>query len=118
MPLPLPSEADFVKSLETAQPPSTIPEAEQLRKTMGFNYRKVIGESLWPMVKCRPDVSPHIIKLSQFLDNPAEQHYLAARNLMRYLAVTINEGIYYWRVTPVETLPEGPLPTLHSDTIS
>jgi KUP system potassium uptake protein len=67
------------------------------------------------MVKCRPDFAPHIIKLSQYLNNPAKQHYEAARMLAEYLASTITEGIYYWRDTPVESLPEGDLPTLHSD---
>ena len=113
LPIPLPAEAEFVKSLETATPPKTIPEAEALKKEMGFNYRKVIGESLWPMVKCRPDISPHIIKLSQYLDNPAKAHYLAARQLMHYLSVTVDEGIYYWREKPVMELPDEPLPALH-----
>jgi hypothetical protein len=118
MPIPLPSESEFVKSLENAIPPATISEAEQLKQEMGFNYRKVIGESLWPMVKARPDISPHIVKLSQFLDNPARVHYEAARTLMQYLSVTMDAGIYYWRETPIEDLPEGPLPTLHPDNYS
>ena len=115
MPIPLPSENDFVKQLETAIPPMNATEQEQLKKEMGFNYRKVIGECLWPMVKCRPDISPHIIKLSQFVDNPARQHYKAARQLMDYLAATPTEGIYYWRDFPVHSLPEGEIPKLHPD---
>mmetsp|Transcript_10007 Transcript_10007/g.14431 ORF Transcript_10007/g.14431 Transcript_10007/m.14431 type:complete len:128 (-) Transcript_10007:294-677(-) len=41
--------------------------------------------------------------------------HLAARQIAAYLAATVTEGIYYWRDTPVESLPEGELPTLHSD---
>ena len=115
MPLPLPSEPDFSKQLDNAKTPTNSNDQEQLRKEMGFNYRKVIGECLWPMVKCRPDISPHIIKLSQFVDNPAKEHYNAARQLMSYLAVTPSEGIYYWRDLPVNCLPEGDTPTLHPD---
>ena len=115
MPIPLPAEPEFVKQLETATPPNNATEQEQLKKEMGFNYRKVVGEALWPMVKCRPDISPHIIKLSQFVDNPAREHYNAARQLMNYLAVTPSEGIYYWRDSPVDTLPDGELPSLHPD---
>jgi hypothetical protein len=75
----------------------------------------VIGETLWPMIKCRPDISPHVIKLSQYLENPAREHYEATRELARYLALTIDEGIYYWRDKPVDNLPEGPIPNLHAD---
>jgi hypothetical protein len=82
---------------------------------MGFNYRKVIGETLWPMIKCGPDISPHIIKLSQYLENPTLEHYEVARTIASYLAVTMDEGIYYWRDTPVNDLPDSPLPTLHTD---
>ena len=114
-PLPLPAETTFIRELEAATPPSTTDEQEQLQKQMGFNYRSVIGELIWPMVKCRPDFAPHVIKLSQYLSNPARAHYEAARLLANYLAATINEGIYYWRDTPVDALPEGPLPTLHPD---
>mmetsp|Transcript_1111 Transcript_1111/g.1700 ORF Transcript_1111/g.1700 Transcript_1111/m.1700 type:complete len:342 (+) Transcript_1111:23-1048(+) len=114
-PIPLPSEQEFARSLEQAVPPSTQTEKDQLRQTMGFNYRQVVGEFIWPMVKCRPDFAPHIIRLSQHLDNPAKEHYEAARQLANYLAATITEGIYYWRDQPVDSLPDGELPTLHAD---
>ena len=52
-PIPLPSEQEFLKSLEHAVPPSTEVEKQKLRDDMGFNYRQKIGELIWPMVKCR-----------------------------------------------------------------
>jgi len=115
LPIPLPAEPKFIKRLEAAVPPTTATEVDQLRNEMGFNYRKVIGECLWPMVKCRPDISPHIIKLSQYVDNPARDHYKAAKDILNYLATTKSEGIYYWREHPVDSLPDGELPTLHHD---
>jgi len=115
LPLPLPAEKEFLKALEEAVPPANQEDMNKLRTEMGFNYRQILGEIIWPMIKCRPDVSPHAIKLSQYLDNPAMVHYQAARLLVDYLAATITEGIYYWRDTPVDSLPEGPLPALHHD---
>lgn len=96
-PIPLPAESAFVKALEQAVPPSTDTEQQSLRTEMGFPYRSVIGELIWPMVKCRPDFDPHVIKLSQYLNNPAREHYQAAKQLADYLAATITEGIHYWR---------------------
>ena len=118
MPIPLPSETTFIKGLEQAIPPQSQHEQEELRKEMGFNYRKVIGEQLWPMIKCRTDISPHVTKLSQYLKNPAKEHYQAARDLAKYLSATIDKGIYYWRDQPIQHLPEGPLPTPHVDNYS
>jgi hypothetical protein len=114
-PIPLPAESDFVKAMEQATPPATQTEQHCLQKQMGFSYRSVIGELIWPMVKCRPDFAPHVIKLSQYLSNPAKEHHQAARTLAAYLAATITEGIHYWRDEPVESLPIGETPTLHPE---
>jgi hypothetical protein len=67
------------------------------------------------MTKCRPDTSAAAIKLSHYMDNPASEHYIALREVCRYLTVTVDEGFYYWREEPVNSLPEVPLPSLHAD---
>jgi KUP system potassium uptake protein len=94
----------------------TESERKQLEDRMGIQYRKAMGEVMFPAVKCRPDVSPHVIILSQFMNNPQEIHYQALKQIMHYLVCTKDEGIYYWRDKPVQTLPNHPLPKLHSDT--
>mmetsp|Transcript_14669 Transcript_14669/g.20958 ORF Transcript_14669/g.20958 Transcript_14669/m.20958 type:complete len:114 (+) Transcript_14669:294-635(+) len=66
-------------------------------------------------MKCRPEIIVHAIKLSQYLENPAEEHYHALRDLVGYLAATIEDGIYYWRKHPVMELPVGPMPRLKAD---
>jgi hypothetical protein len=82
---------------------------------MGFKYRQVMGEVIYPTMKCRPDIINHAIKLSQYLENPAEEHYHALCDLVGYLAATIEDGIYYWRNKPVMELPEGPMPHVKAD---
>ena len=104
-PVPLPAEAAFIKHLETVELLTTSKEKNNLCQTMGFNYRQVVGELLWPCV----------IKLSQYLDNPAKPHYLAASEVTNYLAATITKGIYYWCETTLDSLPDCPLQTLHSN---
>jgi len=99
-PTPLPPDTSYIQSLEQAIPPSTYPEQQDLQTQMGFSYRQVIGEILYPMVKCRPDIAFHATKLSQYSANPAKVHYEALRDVCRYLAHTINDGIYYWRKQP------------------
>jgi hypothetical protein len=82
---------------------------------MKINYRQVIGLWIWPMIKCRPDISFHISKLSQSLANPAKEHYEAIKLLSQYLAMTIEEGLYFWRDEPRMDLPEGPIPSTYPD---
>jgi hypothetical protein len=81
---------------------------------MGFSYRKAIGELIWAMVTCRPDLSFAVIKLSQFSNNPGRIHYNHVRHVFRhvfrYLQHTRAYGLTYWRTTPCPHLPDTPAP--------
>jgi hypothetical protein len=66
-PKPLPSEASYMTTLEQATPPTNEFEKQALQNRMGWNYRQVIGELIYPAVKCRPDIMYHTTKLSQDL---------------------------------------------------
>jgi hypothetical protein len=112
---PLPADVNYIISLEQAILPATEDEKDNLRQRMGWNYRQVIGELIYPAVKCRPDILYPITKLSQYMDNPAEAHYHALLHICKYISTTIDQGIYYWRTHPREDLPELPLPTCHHD---
>ena len=77
---------------------------------MGFSYRQVIDEAIFAMTICCIDISPAIIKLSQYTENPAECHYIALKNLWAFLAAAKSEGLYFWRPAPRPDLPDEPLP--------
>ena len=62
-PIPLPADNAYIKKLEEATVPATVGEKLQLKEQMAFNYRQVIGEVIFPMMKCRPEIAPHAIKL-------------------------------------------------------
>jgi hypothetical protein len=112
---PLPSDSAYIQAIEQATPPSTNCEQSQLQQQMGFNYRRVISELLYPMVKCRPDFAFHITKLSQYMANPAKEHYLALQHLCQYVANTITAGIHYWRHEECVDMPLPGNPTIHND---
>jgi hypothetical protein len=116
---PLPAEATYITTLEQATPPQTETEKADLRTKMGWNYRQVIGELIYPAIKCRPDILFHVTKLSQFMDNPSEIHYHALLQICKYISSTIYEGIYYWRHNPREDHPDNytltVLPANHPD---
>jgi hypothetical protein len=114
-PIPLPSDSKWIQQLETAACPTTSHEQIMLKEKMGFSYRQVIGEVIYPMMKARPDICFHATKLSQYMENPGELHYLALRELCAYLAHTIHDGIYYWRNEQRTDLPDEHVPTLHAN---
>jgi hypothetical protein len=117
-PIPYPADNNYSKNLDTAKPPNNPKEQLKLGKHYNMHYRQLIGEVIWPMVKCHPDISFHITKLSRFMANPARAHYQALWSIGSYLANTLDTGIYYWRDVPRQDLPEGPLPTTYQEPYS
>lgn len=115
---PLPFSADhkfLTRLIHDDTPPLTEEERQQLEDKMGIKYRRAMGEIMFPMIKCRPDISTHAIILSQFMNDPKEIHYQALKDLILYLAATANEGIHYWREKSHPTLPYHPPPITHDD---
>ena len=114
-PVPMNYEATYQRNIELAKAPPLAEDKVKLQIKMGFNYRQAIGELLYAMVTCRPDISYACIKMSQYSKDPAEEHYHAVREIFDYLAQTIDEGIYFWRSKPNKHLPVGPIPKLQRD---
>jgi deoxyuridine 5'-triphosphate nucleotidohydrolase len=114
-PVPFHTDRNTMRQLQEAPTPDTDEQRKVLQKEMGFSYRQLMGEIMYPMVKCRPDISPHSIFLSQFMDNPGQSHYQALKEVALYLAHTIRDGIHYWRSEPNGKLPAAALPTPHQD---
>ena len=104
-PIPYPADHAYTTKLDLAVPPATEAEQRRLSNEMKINYRQVIGLWIWPMIKCRPNISFNISKLSQSLANPAREHYEAIKHVSQYLAMTIDEGLYFWRDEPRMDLP-------------
>jgi len=108
MPIPMKSEPQYSRHLESTSPPVTDKERYLLQKEMGINYRQAIGELIYAMVTCRPDISFPLIKLSQYSSNPAREHYLAVKEIFYYLQCTRDDGIHFWRHHKNHKLPSPP----------
>ncbi|KAG7548771.1 Reverse transcriptase RNA-dependent DNA polymerase [Arabidopsis suecica] len=57
-------------------------------------YRSVIG-SLQYLLFTRPDIAFAVNKLSQFMHQPREDHWLAAKRVLRYLSGTKKMGLFF-----------------------
>jgi hypothetical protein len=99
--LPMSSTNAYIRTLNEATPDSVTPSLE----TSLFRYRGAIGELIWAMLTCRPEISFPVVKLSQFATAPAQLHYDAVMRVFRFLAGTSSYGLTYWRTSPVAELP-------------
>jgi hypothetical protein len=113
-PTPLGSSDTFLKRLYSTVGDSNPKVIAALEKTHGLKYRKAIGELIWPMTTCRPDVAQSTIKCAQASAAPADVHFCAVKSIFRFLAATIDDGIYFWRTEAVMSLPEHPMPRISS----
>ena len=92
-PTPISSDPAFIKELETTSDPEDDAEHRKLEKEMGFSYCATVGELVYTLITCRPDISFATIKLSQYSAKPARCHYVAIKNCFRYLYATKYEGL-------------------------
>jgi hypothetical protein len=99
----------------SAGPAEGTLEHRELEAGVGFGYRQVLGELVYAYVVCRLDIGFAITLLSRFTSAPAREHYLALKNVVRYLRRTKDWGIVYWRESPVESLPKIDLAQPESD---
>jgi hypothetical protein len=113
-PTPLGSSKSFLKRLYSTLGDSSPSVIAALEKSHGLKYRKAIGELIWPMTTCRPDIAQATVKCAQASAAPADVHFCAVKSIFRFLAATPTDGIHFWRTEPVMSLPEHPMPTISS----
>ncbi len=114
-PTPLPLEGDWIEGFNAASGPTDPKVQAALEASMQLKYRAGVGELIWAMRTCRPDIAYTSVKLSQSNSTPAEIHYHGLKLAIRYLYITRHDGIYFWHTQPQPDLPEAPLPTINSN---
>ena len=113
-PTPLGKSENFLRRLYEAKGDSDIKVIEKLEKAHGLKYRQLVGTLIWPMTVCRPDLSQAVVKCAQASACPSDTHFHALKSICRYLAATMSDGLFYWRVEPRMDLPDDPLPVVQS----
>jgi hypothetical protein len=114
-PTPLPTNSTWLKKFNAATGPTDPSEQAKLAMAMQIKYRAGVGELIWAMTTCHPDIAFTSVKLSQSNSAPAKQYYHGLKHTIRYLYTTQTDGIYFWRTSPWLDLPEGPLPPVDSN---
>ena len=65
-------------------------------------YASLVGSLMYIQVCTRPDIAFSISVLGRFQSNPGEQHWVAAKKVMRYLQRTKTYKLVYKRVDNLE----------------
>ncbi|GAB6025573.1 hypothetical protein CHUAL_014034 [Chamberlinius hualienensis] len=68
------------------------PNAEEMKR---LPYQKLIGSLMYLAVSTRPDISYAVSALSQFNCNYTNEHFVAAKRVLRYLKGTPTLGLCY-----------------------
>lgn len=74
---------------------SNIDEDENPGPGIDVPYRQLVGSLLYLAICTRTDISFAISALSQFLENPSDLHWKAAKRVLRYIAGTRIMGIEF-----------------------
>ena len=73
-PTPMLDDSEYQCALEDATPLMTA-ELNAIEDRLGFSYCQAIGELIYALITCRPDISFACIKLSQYSAKPASIHF-------------------------------------------
>ena len=82
---------------ETSTPMSIVPKllAEGGKQFSDPTlYRSIVGAFLYVTIT-RPEISYVVYRLSQYMQNPLQPHWLGCKGILRYLQGTADYGIYY-----------------------
>ncbi len=77
-----------MKALQSEEGDPDEKAQQALAKKMGFSYQSSIGQLVYAMVCCRPDISFATVKLSQHNTCPAKVHYNGVQHALKYLYQT------------------------------
>jgi hypothetical protein len=95
-PTPLPMTPQFMKALQSEEGGPNEKAQQALAKKIGFSYHSGIGQLVYAMICCHPDLSFATVKLSQHNTCPGKVHYDGVCHALKYLYQTCSEGLYYW----------------------
>jgi hypothetical protein len=69
-------------------------ESSESKLANSRQYRQLIG-SLMYLVNTRPNICYSVNTLSQFMVEPRQVHWIAAKHMLRYLQGTMENGLRY-----------------------
>ncbi|MEQ4601614.1 MAG: reverse transcriptase domain-containing protein, partial [Pseudomonas amygdali] len=100
---------DCMPSSVPMSPSSTLltsapTKAKTTKPTDQRRYRQLVGALTYAMTGTRPDIALAVSTLGRFANDPADEHWQAGLDVLRYLKGTMDEGLVYGPVAAPLTL--------------
>lgn len=97
----IPMSTDCIKRInkESAPKEGTV-HHKALEDSVGFSYRTLLGELMYAMITCRPDIGYTVTTLSKF-STPSAYHYKLLQSVAQYLKSIIDWGICFKQPSPM-----------------
>ncbi|XP_037818290.1 secreted RxLR effector protein 161-like [Lucilia sericata] len=73
----------------------TCPKVKDEKEMSEYPYQRLIGALMYLTVTTRPDIAYAVNYLSQFNSNYTEEHWKAAKRILRFIRGTIDYGLLY-----------------------
>lgn len=86
-----PARTPLPSGIDLHQPESGYQADSKLRS----QYQALIGTLIYVMIGTRPDIGYAVIRLSQYMSNPTEAHFKAAKYILKFLVNSHSLGIKY-----------------------
>jgi len=80
------------KKLTKEMSPTNVADRERM---VGVPYRQMVGALLYLSSTIRPDIAHAVSEVARFSNNPGEQHWIAAKRILRYLKKTAGMGLEF-----------------------
>ncbi len=115
LPYPSPMQSKLVQEIQRCYKRPDSKKQANLATSMHLSYHSDVGEPIWGMTTCHPDLAHASVKLSQSNSCPCEHHYHMLCHALKYLCTTRDNGLYSWCTSLCLELKERPLPMVHSN---
>ena len=98
----IPMSTDCIERMyKESGPKEGTSHHKALEDSVGFSYRTLLGELIYAMITCCPDIGYAITTLSKFLTAPSAYHYKLLPSVAKYLKSAIDWGICFKQPSPM-----------------
>ena len=83
------------KAVATPQEQNTVLIQNEENPVNKQSYQALIGSLTFAATGTRPDIAQALGSVNQFLSNPSQAHWTAAKRILRYIKETVSFGIQF-----------------------
>jgi transposase InsO family protein len=95
-------DTGMANCVSSRTPAATKPTPDEAGTVLGpcpLSFHSLVGSLLYAALSTRPDIAHAVSELAQHVAAPGQEHWLAAKRVLRYIRGTTSMGLHYGGVT-------------------